>query len=160
MSHLLTTVRPATGADRPVIANLVQLYLYDMTEFQPFPIGRDGRFDYGFLDRFWQHPYLLFAGDDLAGFALIVDQSPITAADRYFMAEFFVMKAYRGQGFGRATVAEIFRRHPGAWQIGVLPSNTAALAFWTRILTAHGPTVQQCRFDGEDWRLHDFVVGS
>jgi hypothetical protein len=46
----------AADADKPVVANLIQLYLYDMTGDLPFQIGRDGRFEYDFLDRFWQHP--------------------------------------------------------------------------------------------------------
>ena len=46
--------------DKAVVANLVQLYLYDMTGNLPFPIGRDGRFEDAFLDRFWN--------DELVGY--------------------------------------------------------------------------------------------
>ena len=50
------SIRRAKGDDKSAIANLIQLYLHDMTEFMPFPVGSDGRFEYGFLDRFWRHP--------------------------------------------------------------------------------------------------------
>ena len=32
-------ITPATPDQRPLIANLIQLYLYDMTESMPFPVG-------------------------------------------------------------------------------------------------------------------------
>lgn len=38
-------LHPATPEQKTVLANLIQLYLYDMTEFMPFPVGGDGRFE-------------------------------------------------------------------------------------------------------------------
>ena len=32
-------LRPADPLERPVIENLIQLYLHDMTEFMPFPMA-------------------------------------------------------------------------------------------------------------------------
>ena len=91
------TLRRAATNHKPTIANLIQLYLHDMTEFMPFPVGADGRFEYGFLDRFWRHPYFIMQGDEIAGFALVVDECPLTGrAPCWFMAEFFVLKAYGG----------------------------------------------------------------
>ncbi|MHA6298046.1 GNAT family N-acetyltransferase [Devosia sp. CAU 1758] len=93
------TLRRAMVGDKPAIANLIQLYLHDMTEFMPFPVGPDGRFAYDFLDRFWRCPYFIMSGDEIAGFALVVDECPLTGrAPCWFMAEFFVLKAYRGRG--------------------------------------------------------------
>ena len=68
----------ARHEQRLLIENLIQLYLYDMTSFMPFPVGLDGRFEYDFLDRFWRHPYLIMVGDEIAGFALVVDECPLT----------------------------------------------------------------------------------
>lgn len=107
------TIVSARPDQKPAIANLVQLCLYDVTATMPFPVGPDGRFEYGFLDRFWQHPYLLYAGDEIAGFALVIDHCPLTATSPcWFMAEFFVLKAYRRSGIGSQDVAGIVDRHP------------------------------------------------
>jgi predicted acetyltransferase len=143
--------------DKPVVANLVQLYLYDMTNDLPFPIGRDGRFEYDFLDRFWQHPYLVFEGEELAGFALVINGSPVTNTPHcWFMAEFFVLKAYRNRGVGRAVVERILRLHAGKWQIGVIERNKDANAFWARSLEPYRPTQSTHQFDGENWLIREF----
>jgi len=151
------TLRPATAADRPVIANLVQLYLYDMTAFMPFPVGADGRFEYDYLDRFWRHPYLIMAGDEIAGFALVVPECPLTGrAPCWFMAEFFVLRAYRGQGAGKAALALALAAHPGQWHIAVPLANRAALAFWPLAIGPRAPQQRDIHFDGDDWSLYAF----
>lgn len=153
----IVSIVGAAVDDKPVVANLLQLYLYDMTADLPFPVGRDGRFEYDYLDRFWQHPYLIFRDDELAGFALVIDTCPVTsAAPCFFMAEFFVLKAYRGQGVGKAAFEDIVRRHYGPWHIGVIDRNEGANAFWSRALAARGATTFSHRFDGETWLIYEF----
>jgi predicted acetyltransferase len=155
------SIRLAGPQDRPVIENLIQLYLYDMADVFQFPVGAEGRFAYDFLDRFWQRPYLIFWRDELAGFVLVIDGSPITAAkDRQFVAEFFVLKAYRGKGVGRAAFRDVLRANPGRWQIGVMERNIPASAFWQTVTAAHAPKAYPHHFDGEDWRVYEFETGS
>lgn len=152
-------LRPAAPHQKPVIANLIQLYLHDMTEFMPFPVGADGRFEYEFLDRFWRFPYLIMAGDELAGFALVIDQCPLTGASPcWFLAEFFVLKAYRGRGTGTAAVAAALGRHPGQWHVAVPHANKAAQIFWLKALAEENCDARDIHFDGDDWRLNAFVV--
>lgn len=154
-----TRIVPATSDHKPVIANLIQLYLYDMTESMPFPVGPDGRFEYDFLDRFWRFPHLIYSGTELAGFALVIDECPLTARQPcWFMAEFFVLKAYRRAGVGQAALDAILDAHPGDWHIGVPKANQSAQAFWGRALTPHDPAVQEIIFEGEDWRLNAFRI--
>ncbi|UYN99762.1 MAG: GNAT family N-acetyltransferase [Devosia sp.] len=151
------TLIPATASDKPVIANLIQLYLHDMTAHMPFPVGPDGRFAYDFLDRFWRHPYFIMSGDEIAGFALVVDECPLTGrAPCWFMAEFFVLRAYRGRGAGRAAVDMAIANHRGAWHIAVPHANTPAQAFWLKALAPRAPASRDIHFDGDDWRLHPF----
>ena len=153
------TLRPATPADRPVIANLIQLYLHDMTEFMPFPVGPDGRYEYGFLDRFWRHPYFIMDGDEIAGFALVVDECPLTGrAPCWFMAEFFVLKAYRNRGVGKVALGLALAAHPGAWHIAVPHANRAAQQFWGRALADRSAPPRDIHFDGDDWKLYQFYA--
>ena len=152
------SIVPATAADRPVVANLVQLYLYDMTDSLPFPVGPDGRFAYDFFERFWQHPYLLRVDGELAGFAFVIDESPVTGADRHFMAEFFVLRAYRGRGVGRLAAETLFARHPGPWQVAVIAANAAAGAFWASVLAQRATAPFPHHFDGEAWQIYEFDV--
>lgn len=144
---------PAGEEDRATVARLLQLYLYDFAALYGFPVGRDGLYEYDHLDRFWQHPYLIFADKELAGFALVIDGCPITDDARaHFMAEFFVLRPYRRRGVGRAAVDVLFARHPGLWHIGVLPDNAPAFSFWT-VALGTPPLDEVLSYDGEDWRL-------
>lgn len=150
---------PGRPDQKPVIANLIQLYLHDMTEFMPFPVGPDGRYAYDVLDRFWRFPYLIMSGADIAGFALVIDECPLTGrAPCWFMAEFFVLKAYRGRGTGRSAIELALKTRPGQWHIAVPHANRSAQAFWSKALAPHQPVSRDIHFDGDDWRLHDFVA--
>ena len=152
------TVTPARDDDKATFSNLIQLYLYDMTESMPFPVGSDGRFNYDFFDRFWQFPYLIRSDLEIAGFAFVIDRCPLT--DRrpcFFMAEFFVLKAYRRRGIGKAFMNELINRHQGDWHVAVPVQNYSALAFWQKALGGFGPEVEELVFDGDLWRLHQFT---
>jgi len=156
----MISIIPATPDKKPLIANLIQLYLYDMTESMPFPVGPDGRFEYEFFDRFWRFPYLIHSGDEIAGFAFVIDECPLTGrASCFFMAEFFILRAYRRRGAGQAAVSAITARHPGNWHIGVPHANQPAQAFWGRALAPYQPAVSDMVFEGDDWRLNAFHVG-
>lgn len=153
------SITPATLDHRPLIANLIQLYLYDLTESLPFPVGPDGRFEYDFLDRFWRFPYLIRSGDEIAGFALVIDECPLTGlAPCWFMAEFFILRAYRGRGAGRAALDAILANHTGDWHIAVPHANRAGGVFWTRALASREPDTSDLHFEGDDWRLRAFTV--
>ncbi|KQN72305.1 GNAT family N-acetyltransferase [Devosia sp. Leaf64] len=150
---------PARPDQKPIITNLIQLYLHDMTAFMPFPVGADGRYQYDFLDRFWRFPYLIMSDEEIAGFALIVDECPLTGrAPCWFMAEFFVLRAYRHTGTGRSAVTQAIAAHPGQWHIAIPHANMAAQLFWPKVLAAQAPTTRDIHFDGEDWRLNEFMV--
>ena len=37
----------------PILANLLELYAHDFSEFQPLDVGSDGRFGYKYLPLYW-----------------------------------------------------------------------------------------------------------
>jgi predicted acetyltransferase len=159
MTRQATRIVSATEDQKPVIANLIQLYLYDMTESMPFPVGPDGRFEYDFLERFWRFPYLTYADNEIAGFALVIDECPLTGRNPcWFMAEFFVLKAYRRGGVGQAALRAALALHPGDWHIAVPHANAPAGAFWNKALTDRSPAQRDIRFDGDDWLLNEFAA--
>jgi predicted acetyltransferase len=148
---------PATPADRPVIDRLVQLYLYDMASDRPFPIGNDGRYAYDFLDRFWDIPYLFRAEEQIAGFALVIRDCPLTGASPcWFMAEFFILRAFRRRALGRTMLSAILARHPGHWHIANHTANDTADRFWSRTIPPQGRAERPLHFDGDDWTLRVF----
>lgn len=150
---------PAHPDQKPVVANLIQLYLHDLTEVMPFPVGEDGRYQYDFLDRFWRFPYLIRSDDEIAGFALVIDGCPLTArAPCWFMAEFFILRPYRKRGTGTSALRLALAAHPGQWHIATPHANDPAKHFWGRALAPQNPDIRDIHFDGDDWRLHAFGV--
>lgn len=135
----LFTVNRATKQDRPVIARLIQLMLYDLSPVFGEWIGNDGSYAYDYLDAYWteqdRHPYLFYQSAQLVGFALVSAHSPISGRARcWFMSEFFVLKAQRRRGYGLQAVREIVSRHRGNWEIAVILQNRDAVSFWSKVL--------------------------
>src|SRR5687768_1081924 len=90
-------VEPAGAHELPLVGNLMELYLHDMSEVFPIDVGEDGRFGYDGLPSYWAEPdrrmpFLIRSGGHVAGFALVTVGSPafegMTALD---LAEFFVL---------------------------------------------------------------------
>lgn len=148
---------PASKPERPVLDNLMQLYIYDWSELRPLDVGDDGRFaDYP-LDAYWEdgwrHPLLLRVGGRLAGFALVSERSRLTGAPGVFdMAEFFVMRRFRRKGVGRAAASAAFDRFKGPWEIRQQDENTAATAFWRSAIARYtGGSYREVRWDDPAW---------
>lgn len=143
MPHL--DIALARADEKSVIANLLQLYTHDFSEFwagtERGEVGADGLFPaYPFLDAYWEEesrvPLLLRIGGHVAGFALLnaVSHGGFPA-DRN-MAEFFILRKHRRGGAGTVAAHEIFTRYPGQWEVAVARANTAALAFWRRAVAS------------------------
>jgi predicted acetyltransferase len=159
MKSLELAIVPAQQSDRIIIENLIQLYLYDMASQEPFGIEEDGKYDYSLLDEFWEYPYLLRVGGEIAGFALVIEHCPITGRSPcWFMAEFFVLRYHRRKSVGRTAFREIAVRHPGPWHIATLTTNVAAAEFWSKAIPIVANEQFAARHDEMDWVIKPFIV--
>ena len=134
-------VRRAHVAQKALLETLLEKYLYELSFFEGERFGEDGTFGYPYLAAYWQeegrHPYLLYADGRLSGLCLV---NRIPAADApldHAVAEFFVAPPDRRQGAASAAIAQVFARHPGAWQIAFHEKNAPAAAFWRRAARTH-----------------------
>ncbi|MBV9769890.1 MAG: GNAT family N-acetyltransferase, partial [Bryobacterales bacterium] len=155
---------PATHNQEPILANLLELYAHDFSEFHDLELGVDGRFGYKELALYWRepnrHPFLVSVNGKLAGLVL-VKRSSETARRKntWDMAEFFVVRGYRRRGIGTRIAHEVWRRFQGPWQVRVMDSNHSAHQFWSRAISAfvgepvHPVPVQK---DGECWHIFSF----
>ncbi len=143
MSHasspLSVTLEAATSAARSVIANLMELYLYELSDVDGRPIGEDGCYGYATLDAYWceagRYPFLVRADGQLAGFALVMEQRLLDGASPgHLIAEFFVLRAHRRQGIGARVAAALFDRFPGPWLVSEHAGNARAVAFWRAVI--------------------------
>ncbi|PKL75335.1 MAG: GNAT family N-acetyltransferase [Candidatus Melainabacteria bacterium HGW-Melainabacteria-1] len=134
-------ILPATPDQQPILANLLELYSHDFSEFVDVKLGADGRFGYQQLPLYWReahrHPFLIQADGELAGLVLLQQGSQITGAPEIWdVAEFFVLRSYRRHGVGRQAAHAVWRRFTGDWEVRVTARNTGALHFWQRAISA------------------------
>ena len=151
-------VIPATQEQQPVLANLIELYAHDFSEFREMELGEDGRFGYLSLSLYWsdpeRHPFLVRVNGKLAGFVFVKRESGV-----WDMAEFFVVRRYRRRGVGMEIAQTLWRRFPGSWEVRVMEANHSAHLFWERAISAFvGETIPATPVekDGRWWRVFSF----
>src|SRR5437867_2965304 len=150
----------ATASDVGVIENLVNLYLHEFSGTDPEAtgeVGPDGKFRYRHLYRYWEeagrYPFLIRVDGRLAGFALVArgelvePQSP-----GHTIAEFFVLRPYRGKGVGEESAGKLFGMFPGRWWVAQHPGNKPAQAFWRTVIARYvaGGYEETRRTDGQN----------
>lgn len=161
-----TAILPATGADRSVLKNLMQLYLYDLSEIEGIDVDERGRFSYPALDLYWteagRYPFLIRVDGRLAGFALVSQHSRLTGPfEGHTIAEFFILRRYRRMGVGRAAATQIFDRFPGRWEVATIATNIPAQAFWRSVIDRYtGGRYHEVWLQDERWRgpVQSFVT--
>ncbi len=153
-------VVPAGVEDAGVLANLLELYAHDFSEFRALEIGEDGRFGYSSLPLYWsesgRHPFLIRIDGKLAGLVLIAGKGSV-----WDMAEFFVMRGWRRLGVGTRVAHDVWRRFPGPWVVRVIETNIAGRAFWAgAISTFTGQASEPVRVmkGGVGWFVFSFAA--
>jgi predicted acetyltransferase len=157
-------VIPAGKEQEPILANLLQLYAHDFSDFHNLDLGPDGRFGYPSLPLYWsepgRHPFLVWVEGKLAGFALVRRGSEVSGDETIWdMAEFFVIRGFRRRGIGTQAAHEVWRRFPGLWEVRVMQSNTAAQDFWSRAISKFvGEAIHPVRVEkgSKHWILFSF----
>ncbi len=157
-------VRPAPPEQQSILANLLELYAHDFSEFYDLEIGADGRFGYSHLSLYWseaaRHPFLVWVEGKLAGLVLVKRVSGASGKGAVWdMVEFFVLRGYRRRGIGTQIAHEVWRGFPGSWEVRVMRTNVSAQYFWTRAISLFkGEAVEPALVerDGEFWNLFSF----
>jgi predicted acetyltransferase len=156
----------ASLEQKQVLDNLLELYTHDFCEFIDREIGPDGRFGCWDLDLCWANPnwlpFLIYADDRLAGFVVINACDSALHAGVRDVAEFFILRGYRGHGIGTEAAHQIWRRFPGRWEVRVMASNEPAYRFWHRAIkrfAGDGFVVNRYDHAGSDWHRFSFESG-
>ncbi len=138
MNAPTAVLQRATAADAPLLENLLELYIHDLSEIVPVEPGPDGRFGYPRLALYWtepdrRHAFLIRSGVGLAGFALVTRGSPASDdPEALDVAEFFVLRRHRRTGIAREAAFALWDLFPGQWIVRVFEANRAGLPFWSR----------------------------
>ena len=130
-------ITEATREEQSIIQNLARFYIYDLSEFQARKCPDDGLFEDEDYSRYWTTPghfaYLVKCQNELAGFAFVEEGGSSTDID-YNIAEFFIVRKFRGKGVARFVAREIFQRFHGNWEVMAIARNATAIAFWKKTI--------------------------
>jgi len=129
-------LREFQPSDLSALQQMLELYQYELSDIWPQDADSHARYGYNLErhiqgERFFAH--MARYGSQYAGFALVAPAS-VTRTDGHWMEQFFVLKRFRRAGTGRALAEHVLRSHPGPWEVGQMPANLAAQAFWRSVI--------------------------
>lgn len=157
--------RKAHSGDFVALQQMLELYQYELSDIWPQDADAEARYGYN-LDRHRAggrfHAHVALSGVQYAGFAL-VGPAAVTRQDGYWMEQFFILKRYRRTGAGLALAQHVFSCHPGLWEIGQMPENHRAQAFWRRTIgQVTGGTYTEVQVTEGWWKgvVQQFTVGT
>ena len=149
----------ATAAETSVVANMMQLYIHDFSEFwfdQPQgDVEANGLYALpDNLQSYWDDPdrvaLLVKLTGTIVGFAMLNVHAHSGKPVDWNMGEFFILRKYRRAGIGTAAAQAIFANFPGRWETAVARRNVGAQIFWQRQAEDHGA------FEGLDLRTTEW----
>ncbi len=154
----------ALPEQQSVLANLLELYAHDFSEFAAMEIKDDGRFGYPRLPLYWiephRHPFLIKADGQLAGFIFVQQESQVSGDRKVWdVAEFFVLRSKRRRGVGIEAAHQVWRKFRGRWEVRVVWHNQAAQEFWRNAVsefTGQEAVARLFERDGTRWHVFSF----
>ena len=140
---LKPTVIQGTVSDYPTIQNMARFYVYDMSRYCGFisdewNFPKDGLYESHDFKKYFtdktREAFLVKIEDELVGFVLLnkIGTLPDT---KWNMGEFFIVAKFQGKGIAQDVTHQIWKTHPGKWEVSVIPENDRALNFWRKTIT-------------------------
>jgi predicted acetyltransferase len=129
-------LRKAEPHDFAALQQLLELYQYELSDIWHQDADSEAKYGYNLErhragERFHAHVALL--GSQYVGFGLVAPAA-VTRQVGHWMEQFFVLKRYRRTGAGSALARHVLSSYPGAWEVGQMPGNHVASAFWRRVI--------------------------
>jgi len=149
-------VSPAAIDDKALIQRMMELYQYDLSEFEASDVDSHGCFGYSYLDHYWKekarHPFIVRVDNKLAGFVL-VNRHTYLPENEWSIAEFFIMRKYRRRGVGKVVAFHIFESFRGKWEVQQTAANAPAQHFWRKTIAEYtGGQYLETNLHNELWR--------
>lgn len=151
--------------DKSVLRNMMELYLYDFSEYDGADLNEHGLYEYEYIDPYWTEPerqaFFLRVDGKLAGFALVREVASAEGPAHRSLAEFFVMRKYRRQKIGKLFAQRIFDLFPGLWRIAQEESNHPSQIFWRKVISDYtNGSYRELRPDNQHGPVQEFDTSS
>lgn len=136
------SVEPILIEQKSVFMQMMELYMYDFSEFSDEDINEYGYFGYLRIDDYWneegRYPFFIRVDGKLAGLVLVRSCCEYNdLPNPHNIAEFFVMKKYRRKGVGKEVAMKIFEMFPGGWEVSQWVNNLPAQYFWKQVISKY-----------------------
>jgi len=136
------TLRQVAIEDREILANLLEKYDYEFSQYDDRDVNKLGLFGYKYLDFYWtdddRFAYFIEADGKLAGLVMIANHREEGDPETdHQITEFFVMHKYRRSGVGRQAFFQALDKHRGRWGLGWHPKNITSDKFWRRVVSEY-----------------------
>lgn len=152
--------------EKTILKNLFSLYLHDLSSFTSnIDIGEDGNFEYDGIDEFWETegltPYFIVSDKDIIGFILLVERPFLKKDYDFGVNDLFVLNKYKGNGFGRQAIVELFKVKKGKYFVIELVDNSPAVSFWKKIYGELNIQFEERQdvVDDEQCFIQTFIIG-
>ena len=130
-------IAEASLRDKPIIKNMLQLYIHDFSEFDGYELNENGYYNYDYLDEYWtekdRYPFIIRFNDKIAGFVLL-NRYSVMIKNALTIAEFFILRKYRRQGIGKKAAFMIFDMFHSKWEVRQTKNNIAGQNFWENVI--------------------------
>ena len=128
--------RAASAEDFPALGRMLELYQYELSDIWDQDLDARGEFGYDLtrhVEGRRSFAHVATVSGHYAGFALVAP-AIVTQKDGFWMEQFFVLKKYRHIKLGTALALHVIQSHPGPWEVGQMPANLNAQAFWRKVI--------------------------
>lgn len=128
--------RLARAGDFAAVAQMLELYQHELSDIWDQDLDAEGRYGYALERHRRAEHWFAHVGlaDGRYAACALVSPAAVTRRSGCWMEQFFVLKKYRRLGLGAALAGQVIASHPGPWEIGQMPRNLPAQAFWRRTL--------------------------
>lgn len=150
----------ATLDDYPLVQNMARFYVYDLSRdcghiSSDWAIPENGLYEcFDFKNYFEDSSckaYLVKVYDEIAGFVLL-NQATKNPVNIWNMGQFFIIAKFQREGIATRVAHDIWKMHPGKWEVSVIPENKTALVFWEKVIRkfTHGSFIKQIKIVTHD----------
>ncbi|RKP47959.1 GNAT family N-acetyltransferase [Cohnella endophytica] len=132
-------IQQAGILQKPIMENLMALFLHDLSEFaDDIKVDDMGMHRFDVMDLFFEKegltPYLVRLDGEITG-CILIQSGQYTNPEHadYVLNSFFILKRYRRRGIGMAVAGRLFSQYPGRYCCAQLKSNVPAVRFWKKV---------------------------